>query len=152
MSQPTPRELAILKVLWHRGEATVRDVYEALRGELGIVQNTVQAFLRTMEEKGLVTHRSEGRSFVYRASASADATRHGLLRGLLDRAFDGAMDQLVESALSLRPPTDGELARLRALIDQAEQNDQHVADQREGVGTEKPHRGRGRGSSAGRAR
>jgi predicted transcriptional regulator len=120
MNQPTPRELAILKVLWQRREATVRDVYEALRAELGIVQNTVQAFLRTMEEKGLVSHRTEGRTFVYRANAPADATRHGLLRGLLDRAFDGAMDQLVESALSLRRPTAAELARLRALIDSAE--------------------------------
>lgn len=120
MSQPTPRELAILKVIWERGEATVREVYEAVRDELGIVQNTVQAFLRTMEEKGLVSHRTDGRTFVYKASAPADATRHGLLRGLLDRAFDGAMDQLVESALSLRRPTAAELARLRALIDQAE--------------------------------
>ncbi|MEZ5966124.1 MAG: BlaI/MecI/CopY family transcriptional regulator [Planctomycetota bacterium] len=119
-SHPTPRELAILKVLWQRGEATVREVYEALRDELGIVQNTVQAFLRTMEDKGLVTHRLEGRSFVYRAQAAAETTRHGLLRGLLDRAFDGAMDQLVASALSLRRPTTDELARLRALIDRAE--------------------------------
>jgi len=117
---PTPRELAILKVLWQRGEATVRDVYEALRDDLGIVQNTVQAFLRTMEDKGLVEHRTAGRTFVYRATSPADATRHGLLRGLLERAFDGAMDQLVESALSLRRPTANELARLRALIDRAE--------------------------------
>ena len=45
---PTERELDILKVLWDRGEATVRDVYEELRQRLPIVQNTVQAFLRTM--------------------------------------------------------------------------------------------------------
>lgn len=120
MKHPTPRELAILKVLWTRGEATVRDVYEALRDELGIVQNTVQAFLRTMEDKGLVAHRTEGRTFVYRATAPADSTRHGLLRGLLDRAFDGAVDQLVESAFSLRKPTQDELTRLRALIDRVE--------------------------------
>ena len=58
---PTERELDILKVLWDRGEATVREVYEELRPRLPIAQNTVQAFLRTMEEKGLVRHRLEGR-------------------------------------------------------------------------------------------
>ena len=47
-SQPTDRELDVLKVLWSREEATVRQVYEVLREELDIVQNTVQAFLRTM--------------------------------------------------------------------------------------------------------
>ena len=59
-TEPTDRELAILKILWDREEATVREVYEILREDLEIVQNTVQAFLRTMTEKGLVTHRSEG--------------------------------------------------------------------------------------------
>ncbi|HLU37845.1 MAG TPA: BlaI/MecI/CopY family transcriptional regulator [Planctomycetota bacterium] len=117
---PTARELAILNVLWDRGEATVREVYERIGPRLGIVQNTVQAFLRTMEEKGLVTHREEGRSFVYRAAVPREATGRTLLTGLLDRVFDGAMDQLVASALALRRPTREELTRLRRLIAQAE--------------------------------
>ena len=53
MAAPTPtdRELAILDVLWKHGEATVRTVYEELRRELPIVQNTVQAFLRTVADE-----------------------------------------------------------------------------------------------------
>src|SRR3954465_14060835 len=62
---PTERELEILKVLWDRGEGSVREVFEAMRGSAEIVQNTVQAFLRTMEEKGLVRHRVVGRTFIY---------------------------------------------------------------------------------------
>ncbi len=48
---PTERELEILKILWARGEATVREVYEEMSRSAPIVQNTVQAILRTMEEK-----------------------------------------------------------------------------------------------------
>src|SRR5437763_5697733 len=62
---PTERELQILEVLWDRGEASVREVHEELSKALPIVQNTVQAFLRTMEEKGLVRHRLQGRTFIY---------------------------------------------------------------------------------------
>ena len=120
---PTERELAILKVLWDRGEGTVRQVYETLRTELPIVQNTVQAFLRTMEEKRLVEHRVEGRTFIYRPLLPRDATSRHLVSGLLDRVFDGALDQLVESALTLRRPTADELARLRRLVDEAESPD-----------------------------
>lgn len=58
---PTERELEILKVLWERGEASVREV---LRSRLGIAQNTMQAFLRIMKEKKLVAHRHEGRTFI----------------------------------------------------------------------------------------
>ena len=116
LPNPTKRELAILGVLWRLGEATVRQVYEELREELPIVQNTVQAFLRTMEDKRLVTHRTEGRAFIYRPSLPKDKASHKMLAGLLEQVFDGALDQLVESALSLKRPSKGELARLRALV------------------------------------
>lgn len=118
--EPTRRELAILKVLWDRGEATVREVHEALRNDIPIVQNTVQAFLRTMESKGLVTHRTQGRTFVYRPTRAKEQTSRRLLSGLLDRVYDGAIDQLVESALSLRTPTAAELERLRALVERVD--------------------------------
>ena len=117
---PTERELAILKILWDRGEATVREVYEALREDLPIVQNTVQAFLRTMEEKGLVGHETRGRSFLYRPLLPRQQTNQTLVSRMLDRVFDGAIDQMVESALELRRPTNDELDRLRAMVDAAE--------------------------------
>lgn len=120
--EPTERELAILKVLWQRGEATVREVYEALREELPIVQNTVQAFLRTMEAKGLVRHRSAGRSFVYRPVQAEQRTRKGMVNGLLDSVFDGALDQLVESAFAARAPSTEELQRLKELVAKAEKD------------------------------
>lgn len=120
-SEPTPteRELEILKILWRRGEATVREVYEEMSRELPLVQNTVQSFLRTMEEKGLVCHRVEGRTFVYEPLLRREKTNQRLVSGLLKRAFDGAIDQLVQSALSLREATPEELARLEALIAEA---------------------------------
>jgi len=117
---PTDRELAILKVLWKSDEATVRQVYETLREELPIVQNTVQAFLRTMTEKGLVAYRTEGRSFVYHAAVAPEATRESLLERVLQRAYDGALDQLVEGAIGLCRPSRAELDRLRALLDEVE--------------------------------
>jgi predicted transcriptional regulator len=116
---PTERELDILKVLWDRGEATVRDVYEELRQRLPIVQNTVQAFLRTMEDKGLVSHRLEGRTFIYQPTYRPQQTKQHLAEQLLQRAFDGAIDQLVQSVLDVRPPTSTELARLEELIARA---------------------------------
>ena len=122
MTNPTPtdRELAILDVLWKQGEATVREVYEELRKELPIVQNTVQAFLRTMTEKGLVSYRTEGRSFVYQAALSPEEGRGSMLNRVLQRAYDGALDRLVAGAISLKRPSGEELARLRELLDEAE--------------------------------
>ncbi|TWU06651.1 Penicillinase repressor [Symmachiella macrocystis] len=119
---PTERELEILKILWVRGEATVRAVYEEMSRSAPIVQNTVQAFLRTMEEKQLVTHRVAGRSFIYRPLVKRDQTNRNLATNLLDRVFDGAIDQMVQSVISAQQPTTAEIARLEELLQTAKQN------------------------------
>lgn len=113
---PTERELEILHVLWERKEATVREVYEILAQRLPIVQNTVQAFLRTMEEKGLVSHRVEGRTFIYRPLVQQERTKKRMVTALLHKAFDGAVDQLVQSVFSAQRPTEEELQKLEAMI------------------------------------
>ncbi|MHC4175956.1 MAG: BlaI/MecI/CopY family transcriptional regulator, partial [Planctomycetota bacterium] len=128
---PTERELEILKILWERDEATVREVHEEISRFLPMVQNTVQSFLRTMEEKGLVRHRVEGRTFIYRPVFQRDKTNQRLVSRLLQRAFDGAVDQLVQSVLSLEQATPKELARLEALIADARKakQEQEVEEQ-----------------------
>ncbi len=120
LPEPTERELQILKVLWDRGEASVHAVYLALRDDLGIVQNTVQAFLRTMEAKGLVTHRTVGRTFLYRPRLEREHAARRRVSNVLERVFDGALDELVAHALSVRSPSVEELSRLRAMIDELE--------------------------------
>ena len=118
LPEPTERELQILKVLWRKGEASVWEVYDELREGAGIVQNTVQAFLRTMEQKGLVRHRADGRTFIYRAVKARGHTEKKLVASVLDRLFDGAVDELVANALSVKPPSEQELEKLRAMLDE----------------------------------
>ena len=121
MQTPTERELEILKILWLRREATVREVYEEMRQQSTIVQNTVQAFLRTMEQKGLVDHRLEGRAFVYRPRMRREQTVRRLAGRLLDGVFDGAIDQLVDCLFTHHRPSEDEFARLEQLISEARQ-------------------------------
>ncbi len=116
-STPTPRELQILKVLWERGPCSVRTVYQELAQaqEKDLAYNTVQTLLRLMEKKQLVTHTEEGRTFVYSALHSRDDTAVRFL----DRVFDGAADQLVQSLLRSERIPPAELERMRVLIEQA---------------------------------
>jgi predicted transcriptional regulator len=92
------------------------------------VQNTVQAFLRTMEEKRLVEHRVEGRTFIYRPLVARDATQSRLAAQLLQRVFDGAIDQLVQSVFDSRRPSQAELDSLEALIAQAKAGKQSAKE------------------------
>jgi predicted transcriptional regulator len=109
---PTPRELEILAILWEMEEATVRDVYERMRQRERIAQNTVQTFLRAMEEKGLVRHREEGRAFVYRPTYSRERS----VANFVDRIFGGAADQLVVSLLRAKKLSQTEIDAIEEMI------------------------------------
>ena len=113
MPTPTPRELEILKVLWEQGPCSVRDVHRRLLAqEPDLAYNTVQTFLRLMEDKALVRHRLDGRTFIY----TARFTRDDSTARFLDRVFDGAAAQLVQSLLRSERVSAEELDRMQALI------------------------------------
>jgi BlaI family transcriptional regulator, penicillinase repressor len=115
LPNPTPRELQVLKILWRRGPSTVREVYEELRRTESLGQATAQTFLRLMSDKGLVSYQCRGRSFVYTARYS----RRKKMAHFLDQVFDGAVDQLLASALSVHRLSDDEMADLEKLIREA---------------------------------
>jgi predicted transcriptional regulator len=114
---PTGRELEILKVLWELGPSSVRAVHQQLAQgqEKDLAYNTVQTLMRIMESKGLVNHRVEGRTFIYSPCFSRDdnAVR------FLDRVFDGAAAQLVQSLLRTERISAEELDQLQAMIAEA---------------------------------
>jgi predicted transcriptional regulator len=114
---PTGRELEILKVLWELGPSSVRTVHRQLAQgqEKDLAYNTVQTLLRIMETKGLVVHHVEGRTFIYSPCFSRDdnAAR------FLDRVFDGAAAQLVQSLLRTERISPEELDQLHAMIAEA---------------------------------
>jgi BlaI family transcriptional regulator, penicillinase repressor len=114
---PTGREQDILKVLWEDGPCSVRAVFHRLAAaqEKDLAYNTVQTLLRLMEDKGLVTHHVEGRTFIY----TPDYSREDSAAGFLDRVFDGAADELVQSLLRAEKISPKELERLHTLIAQA---------------------------------
>ncbi|MGO9114326.1 MAG: BlaI/MecI/CopY family transcriptional regulator [Thermoguttaceae bacterium] len=113
-STPTGRELDILKVLWELGSASVRQVRERLCPNDELAFTTVQTLLRIMDDKGLVSHKSEGRSFVYTPRYSRERATSRFVQQL----FDGAMDQVIVSMLSTTDASPEELKQLEKIIAQ----------------------------------
>lgn len=113
---PTPRELEILKILWEQGTSSVREVHQQLLvQEPSLAYNTVQTLLRLMETKGLVGHEANRRTFRY----TARFTRDESTARFLDRVYDGAVAQLVQSLLQSERISNEELDRMQALLAEA---------------------------------
>jgi BlaI family penicillinase repressor len=109
-------QLKILKVLWDKGEAGVGDVLGGLNGDSDLAYTTVATMLRKMEGRGLVSHRSEGRSFIYRARVASKDVSRSMTNHLVERLFEGSLVDAVNHLLTAREVSRDELAALERLI------------------------------------
>ena len=119
---PTDRELEALKVLWDRGEVTVRDLADAMnagadqRGDDDLAYTTVLSLLQVMEQKGFVDHRREGKAYVYVPRIQRQSTIRRLAGTFLEKVFDGAVDEYLVHALESKRLSSAELDQLDAML------------------------------------
>jgi BlaI family penicillinase repressor len=113
------RELAIMKVVWRLQEASVRDVYETLRKQRPVAYTTVMTMMSTLEAKGYLKKRTDGRAFRYRPARPAGRVITSLVRDFVDRVFDGAARPLLAHLVAAGRLTKEEREELKRLIDEA---------------------------------
>ncbi len=113
----TERELDIMSVLWRAGSGTVAEVRDALATDLGYT--SVLKMLQILEEKGLVRHEAEGRAYRYFAVVEPEEAGGDALRRIVDKIFQGSAEMALARLVSDRPLRPAEVKRLKALLDQA---------------------------------
>jgi predicted transcriptional regulator len=111
----TDRELDVMAVLWERGSGTVSEVREGLDDDLAYT--TVLTILRTLEDKGFVTHLTEGKAHRYVPAVSQDVAGKSALTRVLDKIFGGSSELLLTQLVSDRDLDPAELKKLRKLLD-----------------------------------
>src|SRR5688500_5724767 len=114
------RELAIMKVVWRLEDASVREVYETLRRQRPVAYTTVMTMMGTLETKGYLKKRADGRAFRYRPAHPERRIITSLVREFVDRVFDGASQPLLAHLVTEGRLTKEERAELKRLIDEAE--------------------------------
>ncbi len=114
----TEAELRIMDALWAQSPATVGEVAERIP-EPRPAYNSVLTILRILERKGYVSHDKDGRRFTYSPVVDQVQARGHALKGLIGRFFGGSEEMLVMHLLGRETPDQPELARLRALLDDA---------------------------------
>ena len=112
----TPQELAIMKVIWRMGSATVRDVYEDLRAERTIAYTTVMTMMRILEDKGYLTKSSADRAFVYTPARPRQQVVGAMVRDFVDRVFDGASGSLLVHLAKDNRLTDKQRRAIEKLV------------------------------------
>jgi predicted transcriptional regulator len=109
-----------MRVLWTRGDSSVRDVTEALEASYPVAYNTVLTLLRILTEKGYVSPRQEGRAFIYTALVTRAEARTQALRKLMSQFFEGSPTALAQHLLETKQIGVDELEALKAELKQDE--------------------------------
>jgi BlaI family penicillinase repressor len=112
----TAQQLEIMKIVWERGDATVRDVYEALRRQRAIAYTTVMTTMKTMEARGHLKKRVNGRAFVYQAVEPQNNALRRIVGDFLDRVFNGSTAPLLAHLVEARRLSQHDLDRTARMI------------------------------------
>ena len=122
-SNLTRRERQILEVIYRLGEATANEIVAAMPDELA--NATVRTQLRTLESKGAVQHRRDGKRFIYGPAVPRKSAAATALRKVLDIFFGGSVENALAAHLA-DPKTslsDDEIKRLRRLLSEHDQRE-----------------------------
>lgn len=119
-NQPTDVELQILNVLWELGPSPVRAIHNALAAHKETNYSTTVKMLSVMLEKRLVRRDDSVRPQIWRAAVTRQHAQKKMLKGLIQKVYEGSATSLVMQALSSQKSSPQELQEIRQLLDQLE--------------------------------
>jgi BlaI family penicillinase repressor len=112
----TEQELEIMKVIWERDRATVRDVYESLLERRKIAYTTVMTMMNILEQKKYLRKSAEDRAYIYRPAKPKKQVIKGMVREFVDRVFNGSAEPLLVHLIEDRKLTNKELDEIARMI------------------------------------
>ncbi len=113
----TEAEQRVMRVLWEKGEASVRDVTDALGKTYPVAYNTVLTILRILTDKNYVIPRQDGRAFIYKPAVSRAEARSRALRKMVSTFFEGSPSELAQHLIRTQNLSAEELQALKDELD-----------------------------------
>src|SRR5919106_275186 len=112
----TEQELEIMKIVWRREQATVRDVYEELLKHRKVAYTTVMTMMKILENKKHLKKTQEDRAYVYRPTKPKDQVLGGMVREFVNRVFNGSSEPLLMHLIEDSNLTQKELDDIARMI------------------------------------
>lgn len=114
----TEQELEIMKIVWQRQQATVRDVYETLREHRKVAYTTVMTMMKILEQKGHLRKRAEEKAHVYTPTKPKAQVIRNMVRDFVERVFNGSAEPLVMHLVEEKHLSDEEITDIERMLRQ----------------------------------
>jgi BlaI family transcriptional regulator, penicillinase repressor len=118
----TRQELQIMKVIWERGMATVKDVCDAMSRQKATAYTTILTLMGILEEKGALIHSRSGRAYLYKPLLTRQQATRNQVHDVLTRFFDGSPEKMIASVLENEIREPEQLGSVRNLLEAKQEN------------------------------
>lgn len=112
----TDLQQAILDAIWSMGAATSEDLRAALHPRHRLKDSTIRTLLRRLESRGYITHKREGKVFVYRAAIAQRSIAARAVQAIIDRFCAGSAEQFLAGMVDERVLSTDEIQKLARRI------------------------------------
>jgi predicted transcriptional regulator len=117
--------------IWSHGSSTSESCREALASSRPMKDSTIRTVLRRLEEKGYLTHETEGRTFIYKASDARQNVAVRAVKGIIDRFCGGSAEQLLLGMVDNAVLDSKQLERLTRKIAERATADRKISDKKD---------------------
>jgi BlaI family transcriptional regulator, penicillinase repressor len=118
----TRQELQIMKVVWERGAASVKDVCDAMSLKKVTAYTTVLTLMGILEEKGALIHSRSGRAYIYRPVLTRQQATKNQVHDVLTRFFDGSPEKMIETVIEYEIKGPEQLGSVKNILDSRQEN------------------------------
>ena len=120
-AKPSDLEMQILSVLWEKGNATVREVLEAMPDGKKRAYTSILSVMQVMEKKGLLRHSIRGTAHVYRPAVHKKKIIQPFMRKVLNEVFGGKPSAMMQALLTETSISDNEIRQIQKILKEANQ-------------------------------
>lgn len=110
-------EMEVLNHVWELGEASVSDIHERILRNRKVAYTTIMTVTKNLADKGYLSYRKEGISYIYKALKKPDNVKHSVLSNIVSKVFKGSPAALVQNLVEHENMTPDEINKLQELID-----------------------------------
>ena len=112
----TEQELEIMKIVWERGDSTVRDVYETLLEKRKVAYTTVMTMMKILEQKGHLKRAGGEKAYIYTPTKPKQQVIGNMVKDFVERVFNGSAEPLVMHLVEAEHLSETECKEIEKLL------------------------------------
>jgi predicted transcriptional regulator len=112
----TDLENEVMQAVWNGGICTVEAVHRVVSCKRDLKETTTRTLMRRLEQKGYLTHESDGRAYIYRAVEPARSLAARAVRQIIDRFCQGSVEELVSGMVEAKILNKGDIDALEKFV------------------------------------